>query len=32
VLNLGVLPAVALALGVLTWQAWRGRVARQALG
>jgi hypothetical protein len=31
-LNLVVLPAVVLALGVLAWQGWRGRVARQALG
>jgi hypothetical protein len=31
-LNLVVLPAVVLALGVLAWQGWRGRVAGQALG
>jgi predicted MFS family arabinose efflux permease len=32
ILNLGLLPALALALGVLAWQGWRVRVARQALG
>jgi MFS family permease len=31
-LNLVLLPAIALALGVLAWQGWRGRAARPAVG